>query len=106
MGGREGLTTEGGYIVSRSNRLATYHIEWDRHSKLVRHSCTIKAAQASTCVHLGNSNGELVRCKSCQGVVNIKLFACSVHGRCSTHNPLDGIKCCAHGQCADYQTPP
>lgn len=39
-------------------------------------------------------------CESCGGNMQIKIFACAVHGECTLGQPLDGIACCA--TCADF----
>lgn len=52
------------------------------------------------CIYLGGATGEKALCPSCVGHVEVKTFACSLHGQCSTHKPLPGLACCQ--TCPDY----
>lgn len=55
----------------------------------------------SLCAHLGLPTGELALCHTCRGRVQLKLFACEVHGNCTMAKPVEqGIACCA--KCGDY----
>lgn len=54
---------------------------------------------AVPCVHLGESTGETVGCPSCRGSVKLKLFACAIHGQCTTGKKVAGVACCP---CAEY----
>src|SRR5262249_18590206 len=69
-------------------------------------------APRGPCVHLGEATGERVVCPSCAGRVEIKLFACRLHGACTMHKDLGapppvmpgvpapkGVPCCA--RCPD-----
>lgn len=50
----------------------------------------------ATCRHLG----EEVRrqqCGTCRGVVQLKVFACAVHGECTLGKPAPGVKGCCEG---------
>lgn len=47
------------------------------------------------CRHLGGPTGEMVACQSCRGRVELKLFACAVHGRCTPTKPAPDVACCA-----------
>ena len=63
-----------------------------------------KALQPITrppCVHLGEPTGESVSCATCSGHVVIKLFACGVHGSCTTGKRVVGTASCVG--CAEYQ---
>lgn len=62
-----------------------------------------KSTQRPKCVHLGDATGERRQCPTCTGKVEIKLLACAVHDRCTTHKAIDGVACCA--TCKDYHTP-
>jgi hypothetical protein len=53
------------------------------------------------CKHLGEVTGERVRCRSCRGKVELKVFSCAVHQRCHPDRVIKGVACCLH--CADYQ---
>lgn len=39
-------------------------------------------------------------CDSCRGHVQIKIYACDLHGQCTIATPLDGAACC--DACPDY----
>jgi hypothetical protein len=58
------------------------------------------ACSPGPCRHRGAATGERVLCPTCQGKVELKLFACGLHGRCTTHKPAPGLACC--GDCPDY----
>lgn len=51
------------------------------------------------CQHLG---AEIRRqlCPSCQGHVEIKIFACALHGECARSEKADAVRCCQ--TCADH----
>lgn len=51
------------------------------------------------CARLGN---EVRRqeCPTCSGTVKIKVFACAVHGECTTAKALPALACCK--VCSDY----
>jgi hypothetical protein len=59
------------------------------------------ASPASSCRHLGEATAETVLCPTCSGHVELKLFACCVHGRCTTTTAAPDVACCA--TCPDYQ---
>ena len=52
--------------------------------------------------HLGD---ELRReqCQTCQGNVQVKLFACAVFDECTLAKKLNGIAACENGRCRSYQ---
>ena len=55
------------------------------------------------CVHNLGVTDQSVRCGACRGVVNLKLFACGLHGLCTVRKKAPGYKCCAPGGgCDDY----
>jgi hypothetical protein len=58
-------------------------------------------ARVGKCVHLGPATGETVACPSCRGRVELKLFACAVHGRATLARRVMGAACCAG--CPDYR---
>ncbi len=45
------------------------------------------------CRHRGEEVG-LELCPSCKGHVEVKLFSCKIHGKCSTHKKLEATACC------------
>jgi hypothetical protein len=53
------------------------------------------------CEHRGDLLG-YQECETCRGTTKIKLFACALHGQCTLGRKLEGIACCAPGQCGDY----
>lgn len=46
------------------------------------------------CRHLGPSTGETVECPTCSGRVQLKLFACAVHGTCTPGKAAPGVANC------------
>ncbi len=56
------------------------------------------------CIHLGEPIGETVECQSCNGTVKLKLFACAVHGKCTTAKKVDAYAACPG--CKDYSASP
>lgn len=56
----------------------------------------------AVCVHLGEPTGGRVACPSCRGRVQLKLFACAVHGSCTPLKKAPGVACCVG--CSDYQS--
>lgn len=59
------------------------------------------------CIHLGDPTGDLHACPSCSGHVQVKSFACEVHGLATLERDtqISGIACC--NGCPDRQmTPP
>lgn len=46
------------------------------------------------CVNLGEYTGETEHCQSCRGTVLVKVYACSVYGRCTMGKPVNGLACC------------
>jgi hypothetical protein len=53
------------------------------------------------CIHLGKPTGQVVLCPDCQGTVQVKLFHCTVHQRCTIGRPVDDSACCV--DCPDHQ---
>lgn len=45
------------------------------------------------CAHLG-AEARRVGCDTCQGNVQVKLFACAVLGECTLAKAIDGLACC------------
>lgn len=45
------------------------------------------------CEYRGSTPLETVECKSCSGKVNLKIYSCSIHGKC-TLGTVEGIKSC------------
>ncbi len=57
-------------------------------------------AKRGPCKHLGDEVRR-EQCDSCSGKVLLKIFACEVHGECTTQKPLPGVPCC--GGCEQYE---
>jgi hypothetical protein len=55
------------------------------------------------CRHFGEAV-DLVGCPSCWGRVQLKVFACAVHGRCTPSQPVAGLACCTG--CENWAPPP
>lgn len=53
---------------------------------------------------LGADTGELVTCATCSGRVQLKVFACARHGRCTIKQPVIGLACCK--TCLEYSAAP
>jgi len=66
---------------------------WVPDPRAVRREAAQQRLQLS-CVHLGGPTGEKVKCPSCRGNVEVDLFRCAVHGKCSTHKKVDGAQFC------------
>jgi hypothetical protein len=52
------------------------------------------------CVHLGAPTGETAGCPTCAGRVELKLFACAVHGRCTRGKAAPDVPLCP---CPDHE---
>lgn len=55
------------------------------------------------CLHLGGSTGAVAECPTCTGRVQVKLFACTLHGQCTFARisaDLPGAQNC--NRCNDY----
>ena len=61
----------------------------------------IKQCKGRPCIHLFPVVLRLVECPTCNGSVNLKVFACEKHGECTIGKKLDGLACCA--TCGDYE---
>jgi hypothetical protein len=48
----------------------------------------------AACPLRGEPTGETVTCRTCAGRVELKLFACSVHGTCTVGKKAEGVACC------------
>lgn len=52
------------------------------------------------CIHFGEPTGNKVLCPSCRGKVELKTFACAVHGQCLPTKQAQGVACCIG--CKEY----
>ena len=59
------------------------------------------ASRSGPCAHLLADTGELVECPSCSGKVQLKVFGCAVHGKCTRGRRAGALACCQG--CADYR---
>jgi hypothetical protein len=57
------------------------------------------------CAHLGEPTGETQGCDTCNGNVQLKIFACSEHGQCTQGRRVAGVACC-DAQCREYSPAP
>ncbi len=59
----------------------------------------------SDCPHFGADTGHTVRCPSCRGHVEVKLFHCAVYGECTPTKVVPGVACCRQeGGCPGRQS--
>ena len=58
-------------------------------------------AAGGVCKHRGAATGELLECSTCQGAVQVKVFACALYGKCTLAKPAQEIRACA--SCRDFQ---
>lgn len=72
--------------------------DWKRHCSRCR-----RRLRHGACRHLGEERG-LVLCPTCAGKVELKVFACAVHGECTALKRVDGVKGCCQG-CQEYERP-
>lgn len=63
-----------------------------------------KGGGGSLCKHLGDETRR-VGCPTCKGKVELKVFACEIHGECTRAKPGPGVKACCHG-CNEYEPRP
>ena len=84
-------------------RRCNYSRRWTRADLLPKMNCRplLVRPPGTSCVHRG---GELRRqeCSSCQGRVQVKVFACPLHGECTVEKPV-GVQVCE--SCPDRKPP-
>ncbi len=69
----------------------------------IDHATPTRQLHNLPCVHLGGPTGALIECPSCKSNVQLKLFACTLHGQCTPariNGDLPDARNC-HG-CSDY----
>lgn len=49
---------------------------------------------ALSCPHLKEPTGEVVGCPTCRGNVQLKVFACDLHGKTTLEKKVNDIQCC------------
>ena len=64
---------------------------------------TLTGIVPKPCVFLRKQTGETIECPTCAGRVKVKLFGCSLHGKCSVEKPLPNTPCCR--VCPDWREP-
>lgn len=64
---------------------------------------TTRASNETDCVFRGQEISRQV-CPSCRGHVEVKVFACKVHGQCTLYKAIDNMACCA--TCLDRRSSP
>ena len=57
--------------------------------------------KSADCTHRGDEL-RMEQCKTCQGNVRVKVFACAVHGECTLAKQV-GVAVC-HPNCPDYES--
>ena len=67
------------------------------------HSLTVLDSTATECSRRGADTGQRVQCPTCSGRVELKVFACEVHGQCTIARQAPGIRMCRG--CRDRQAP-
>lgn len=56
--------------------------------------CAVGQEPYRDCIHLSREVVDIRACESCCGHVRVKLFKCAIHGQCTTHAEISGVKCC------------
>lgn len=60
-----------------------------------------RKADRPPCAFFGKPTGDTVDCPTCAGRVSLKLFACSVFGKCTPAKAAQGVACCVG--CKEYE---
>lgn len=68
-----------------------------RYSQLWRNQ--LNNVKNQICTNLGEFSEEFTQCKTCRGNVQVKVFPCKIHGKC-TLKKVEGIQCCV--SCSDF----
>ena len=55
---------------------------------------TVTHPAATPCRWLGAWTGDLRRCPTCAGYVDLKIMICERFGRCTVLRHVDGLRCC------------
>lgn len=63
---------------------------------------TLWGEPAPKCIYLGDDTGERVKCPTCRGNVELFVFSCLLHGKCTQGKKVSGIASCEH--CRDKCT--
>lgn len=92
-----GHDDDGNPIAMSEDRRRAYLERW-------RKNPPRQTKNRGACRHRGDETRR-VECPTCGGRrVELKVFACSIHGECLPTRQLDGLTCCA--QCPDHAPPP
>ena len=78
----------------------------DRNDHLLNRRTPHASSPITSCVHRGVEVRQQA-CATCQGAIQIKVFACDVLGECTIGKKLDGIACCKDGakRCEKFEGP-
>lgn len=96
---------DGGFTVNLDTPHGKFAMVFGKDSKGVGTWCRPDDYQPPTrpnhepCVHLGDLRGT-VKCKSCKGNVNVKVFECEVHRTCTMSKKLEDTMMCP---CEEYE---
>ena len=74
------------------DELTALHAGIDWHRGLFT-TAPLTAKQHTDCLHRGDLL-ETIGCETCAGNVRVKVFACSLHGRCQLSSKLTGVSVC------------
>jgi predicted GH43/DUF377 family glycosyl hydrolase len=66
--------------------------------------CRHRRPGGGDCAHRGGPTGQTAPCRTCGGRVELKLYACAVHGTCTLGRKVEGHGCCQG--CPDRPKPP
>lgn len=89
-------TKNGGRIVEGDTRNGKFRVEWDADGVQISESMEIREPDtgpkrtAQACAH-GGEVVDRVKCRPCSGSVQIKVYGCEVHGRCTVKRRVEGV---------------
>jgi hypothetical protein len=64
-----------------------------------------RKAQMAGCANRGAKEPDTIPCSTCAGNVQIKVYACAAHGRCTLGQRLPGIAGACDGACPEWAAP-
>lgn len=83
---------------------------WERRRGRIGIQVPVEVPKRGLCLHLGKATGEVAACGTCPGSTRLKVFACSIHGRCTVERKIPFIAGCnantAGLGCQDYKEAP
>lgn len=105
-------TDSGGMMAEGDGPHGRFRVEWAKDGALIEHDIEIRTprppmpipegadhASATPCTHRGDVI-DAVQCPTCRGKVTVRVFACTVHGRCTVAKRTPRAACCKG--CVDY----